>query len=135
MSETSSELVVNEPRQITYSSMATVTVNDRKRVYNALSTSLTIGDFLNEELAVVDIIAGEVELVNKETGEVDIATRTVLVLDDGTAIAATSGVLYSRLMQITAIFGDPTTWEEPLTMIIKQQNIANGRRIYIPVLV
>ena len=129
------EITVNAERKdggLVYSSVRYESFEDKKRTYNALTTDKQIGDFLNEVLEVEDIIAGDVLITNKETGEVDEATRTVLILADGTAVAATSSVLFSRLMQIVSIFGNPNTWPEPLKIKVRQQNLANGRRIYVP---
>ena len=129
------EITVNADRKdggLVYSSVRYESFEDKKRAYNALTTDKQIGDFLNEVLEVEDIIAGDVLITNKETGEVDEATRTVLILADGSAVAATSSVLFSRLMQIVSIFGNPNTWPEPLKIKVRQQNLANGRRIYVP---
>ena len=129
------EITVNAERKdggLVYSSVRYESFEDKKRTYNALTTDKQIGDYLNEVLEVEDIIAGDVIITNKETGEVDEATRTVLILADGSAVAATSGVLFSRLMQIVSIFGNPNTWPEPLKIKVRQQNLANGRRIYVP---
>ena len=129
------EITVNAERKdggLVYSSVRYESFEDKKRTYNALTTDKQIGDYLNEVLDVEDIIAGDVLITNKETGEVDEATRTVLILSDGTAVAATSSVLFSRLMQIVSIFGNPNTWPEPLKIKVRQQNLANGRRIYVP---
>ena len=129
------EITVNAERKdggLVYSSVRYESFEDKKRAYNALTTDKQIGDYLNEVLEVEDIIAGDVLITNKETGEVDEATRTVLILADGSAVAATSSVLFSRLMQIVSIFGNPNTWPEPLKIKVRQQNLANGRRIYVP---
>ena len=129
------EITVNAERKdggLVYSSVRYESFEDKKRTYNALTTDKQIGDYLNEVLEVEDIIAGDVLITNKETGEVDEATRTVLILSDGSAVAATSSVLFSRLMQIVSIFGNPNTWPEPLKIKVRQQNLANGRRIYVP---
>ena len=129
------EITVNAEHKdggLVYSSVRYESFEDKKRVYNALTTDKQIGDYLNEVLDVEDIIAGDVLITNKETGEVDEATRTVLILADGSAVAATSSVLFSRLMQIVSIFGNPNTWPEPLKIKVRQQNLANGRRIYVP---
>ena len=129
------EITVNAERKdggLVYSSVRYESFEDKKRTYNALTTDKQIGDYLNEVLEVEDIIAGDVLITNKETGEVDEATRTVLILADGSAVAATSSVLFSRLMQIVSIFGNPNTWPEPLKIKVRQQNLANGRRIYVP---
>ena len=129
------EITVNAERKdggLVYSSVRYESFEDKKRTYNALTTDKQIGDYLNEVLEVEDIIAGDVLITNKETGEVDEATRIVLILADGSAVAATSSVLFSRLMQIVSIFGNPNTWPEPLKIKVRQQNLANGRRIYVP---
>lgn len=129
------EITVNAERKdggLVYSSVRYESFEDKKRTYNALTTDKQIGDYLNEVLEVEDMIAGDVLITNKETGEVDEATRTVLILADGSAVAATSSVLFSRLMQIVSIFGNPNTWPEPLKIKVRQQNLANGRRIYVP---
>ena len=129
------EITVNADRKdggLVYSSVRSESFEDKKRAYNAHTTDKQVGDYLNEILEVSDIIAGDVLITNKETGEVDEATRTVLILADGTAVAATSSVLFSRLMQIVSIFGNPNTWPEPLKIKVRQQNLANGRRIYVP---
>ena len=133
--EAGTEITVNADRKdggLVYSSVRYESFEDKKRTYNALTTDKQIGDYLNEVLEVEDIIAGDVFITNKETGEVDEATRTVLILADGSAVAATSSVLFSRLMQIVSIFGNPNTWPEPLKIKVRQQNLANGRRIYVP---
>ena len=117
---------------IVYMSVRGDSFEDKKRIYNALTTENRLGDFLNEPLEVVDIVAGRVEMTNEETGEVTTPIRTIIITSDGKAYGAISSVLYQRLMQICGIFGHPSSWETPLLMKIRQVNTRGGYRIYVP---
>lgn len=97
--------------------------NDRDRVtlYNATATPAErIKDHINEEICVAHIYVEPVTLVDEQTGEATDAPRTVLITPEGVGYVAVSRGVFNAVRRIIAIFGEPSTWDAPRTVRVKQ---------------
>lgn len=84
-----------------------------------------VGDYINKTIKVKDVLAELIEVTNDETGETEIAPRVVLIDMNGESYQAVSKGLFNALKKAIAIFGAPT-WDEGLTVLIKQVKVGKG---------
>lgn len=104
-----------------YCSMTATSREEKAVLFNATaSTPEHVSDHINEVLEVKDIFAEVVTLVSDKTGEVVQVPRIVLISPDGVGYAAVSMGVYSAVSKILHIFGDPSAWEAPLRVKVKQ---------------
>ncbi len=97
--------------------------NDRDRVtlYNATATPAErIKDHINEQIQVAHIYVEPVTLVDEQTGEATDAPRTVLITPEGVGYVAVSRGVFNAVRRIISIFGEPSTWDAPRTVRVKQ---------------
>jgi hypothetical protein len=121
-----------------YSSMETATAADKVKLYNAQnSPDYRLKDETNMEIAVVGVIAEIVTLEKKDEsghplvnddGEIIMndAPRVILFDADGKAHQCVSVGIFNSVKKIIGLFGEPQTWEGPLS--VKVKNISKGTR-------
>lgn len=106
-------------------------VNDGSRettikIYNALTDTEQLREYINVPLDIVDVMAHPVELVDEKTGEVVQAIRTILVDADGTAYAAVSEGIRSSISRLVQIAGSLPWNNPPLRMCAVQKPTRNA---------
>ncbi len=106
------------------------TMKGKVAVYQALADSESIADHLEEPFQLKDIIFQGVEVTSQNTGEITPATRTILVAADGRRFSTVSDTIVSDLRTLTAIFGSPDTWDEPLEVSVEERRGNNKNRYY-----
>lgn len=109
-----------------YSSITGDDLDARKRVYTAISAAKSLSDVLGKTINLKDVIVQPVTSENEETGEVDEYLRTTLIDADGTAYAAGSTGVASSLRNLFGVFGEPSTWAEPLAIKIVEKKGRKG---------
>ena len=134
---------VGKDNDTTYISKKVETKVDKISIYNALNNpDENVGDNINMKIELVDVLLEQIEMVNDEddsievvaeTGEIfeeepetTVAVRTVLIDKDGKSYQAVSKGVYNSIKQIINIFGEPSTWEDPLTVEVKQVKVKRG---------
>jgi len=126
--------VVNQPSDLARGGVATTidmsTMQGKVAVYQALADSESIADHLEEPFKLKDIIFQGVEVTSQQTGEITPATRTILVAADGKRFSTVSDTIVSDLRTLTAIFGSPETWDEPLEVSVEERRGNNKNRYY-----
>ncbi len=126
--------VVNQPSDLARGGVATTidmsTMQGKVAVYQALADSESIADHLEEPFKLKDIIFQGVEVTSQQTGEITPATRTILVAADGQRFSTVSDTIVSDLRTLTAIFGSPETWDEPLEVSVEERRGNNKNRYY-----
>lgn len=112
---------------IFYTSLKSETAEEKKKLFNAQNKAdERLADHINKTLAIKDVFVEIVDCVNEDTGEVSQAPRIVLIDDKGVSYACVSVGIFSALKKIFGIFGEPTTWEKPLKINVKQ--ITKGKK-------
>ena len=98
---------------------------ERKNIYNAVSApDYRLRECANIVIPVVAIIVEPVEVKKEVIGpgnqpmgeEIVTCPRTVLIDAEGKSYTATSNGVYNSVSRIVAMFGDPSTWTEPLNV-------------------
>jgi len=95
------------------------------KMYNAISDTLPLREYVNTPLAITDIMAHPVDLLDEKTGEVVPAIRTILIDQDGTAYAAVSEGIRSSITRLVQVAGQ-LPWSPPLHMIAVQKPTRNA---------
>lgn len=116
---------LSEDTQSVFCSVQGGTRADRAKVYNAMNNPAhRVGDFINQKILVKDVLCEVIELVDEDTGELKQCPRVVLIDENGESYQAVSTGIFNAVKKAIAVFGAPT-WDEPLSIVIKQ--IAFGK--------
>lgn len=102
---------------------------ERKVVANAIvSADFKIGDFINQRIRLKDLYIEPIEFTNKETGEVEAGHRIIMFDVDKKSYETCSSGIYNALKRICSVYGMPT-WEEPITVEVKQVQRGADRKM------
>lgn len=109
-----------------YSSFNAESINDKKKLYNALnSPDFKISDCINREIVIKDAVLTPVTIADEKTGEIREAVRSILIDKDGKTYNATSSGIHASLKNIMNIFGG-LHFDEGLTVIVQQITTKRG---------
>lgn len=98
----------------------------KKLIFNAVSNSKPLKDFIGKTLRIKDVIAQNVRLEDMNNkGEFNDSVRVVLIDEKGEAYGTVSSGIMNSLTNMFAIVGEPHEWGEPLPMKV---NSKKGRR-------
>ena len=148
---TNALIPVGKDNDTTYISKKVETKVDKISIYNALNNpDENVADNINMKIELVDVLLEQIEMVNdeddgievvSETGEIveeepetTVAVRTVLIDKDGKSYQAVSKGVYNSIKQIINIFGEPSTWEDALTVEVKQVKVKRGSMLTLNIL-
>lgn len=113
------------------------TKKEKVDFYNAIQNpSYRLADMINKEITFNNIYVEEVLCTREEDGqEVQNICPRIVLIDTTTGISFTCvsfGVL-SSLKRIMDIFGAPETWDEPLTVEVKQITVRENKCLSLTV--
>lgn len=104
--------------------------NTKKEILNAVTNAKPIADFLNLPIGLVNVVAQVVTVTDAVTGDPKDVVRTILIAADGEAYAATSDGIQGSLRDIFGILGEPSTWNEPLPVMVTENKGNGGRKFF-----
>lgn len=114
-------------KALSYCSFDTSSPAGKARLYNAMSNpDERISAHINEEIVVVDVYAEMIDITNEDTGEVTSCPRVILIDPNDTSFVAVSTGIYGDVKRLLQIFGEPSTWEKPIHLKVKQVQIKKG---------
>ena len=87
----------------------------------------TISDNVNKVIQVVNVFAEEIYFTDEFTGEITPCARMVFLDKDNKSYSCCSVGMYSSLQKAFATFGVPSTWLEPLPILIKNKTIGKNK--------
>lgn len=90
---------------------------------------LSADDVLGQPIQVTHVLVHPIDITKEDTGEVIACHRTVLHLDDGTAVAFVSQGILKSLSLVCMLEGEGP-WKPGLGMVIRQVKLKNARRTY-----
>lgn len=106
--------------QTQFCSMKAQTKTEKAAMYNAMNNpDKRLADCINMKINAKDLYIEIVNCTNEETGETNACPRIVIIDDKGVSYQAVSIGIYSALKKAIQVFGAPT-WEEPVTLEVKQ---------------
>lgn len=124
---------INNGTAAFYSSLTGDDFDTKMAVVSALSNAEPLSEHLKEPLKLVNVIIQEVELENEQTKRMESAPRCTLILEDGTALAATSIGIFSSLKQLLGAAGEPSTWERPVECYAVEEKARKGMGKYMTI--
>jgi hypothetical protein len=124
------ELMLNDNKQKIYSSVNANTVEEKKKLYNALeSCDVLLNDIVGTEINIKDFYIEEnTKEITDDNGETKsvVKFRTILFDTEGKTYATGSYGIYNALKKICLVFGFPT-WDEGVKVRVEKKPIGNGR--------
>lgn len=92
-----------------------------------------ISNLINQEIEITDVFCHNVECVSQE-GEVQVCPRIVLFDKSGNAYESVSFGVYNSVKNIFAVFGHPSTWDQPIKVKIVQINKKEKKMLSLQVI-
>ena len=117
-------------RTTSYCSMVAQTTEDKAVLYNAMNApDKRLKDCINLDINIKDVFVEVVNCINKETGIVEKCPRTVIIDDKGVGYQCVSLGVFSALKKLFAVYGEPSVWDKPLKVKVKQINKSADKNI------
>lgn len=126
--ENTSEIAILNPatQEKTFCSIKATTVAEKKKLYNALQQcDYKLNDVKGQNIKVKDIYIREYVQAD-ENGNESTKHTTILFDEAGKSYVTASNFFYYALARIISVFGEPSTWDEPLELQITEQNVKNS---------
>lgn len=111
----------------------TMVAEDRKakaRLFNACSSPKKLSDCINIPIEMIHFFVEIIQCANKESGELVNVPRVVIIDKKGQGYQAVSVGIYNAVKRIVAMFGHPSTWTEPVTVITQNVDLGGGQHTY-----
>ena len=109
-----------------YCSIIPKTKEEKVRLFNALEQcDVRLSDCKNQDIEIKDVFIQKYE--KEENGETKVKFRTILFDKDGKTYVTASYGIYNSLAKIMSAFGEPNTWENPLSVKVIERPIGEGR--------
>ena len=99
-------------RTVSYCSFVPTTQKEKAQLYNATN---------NTSKRVKDLVNTEINLRK--------CPRIVLIDDENTGYVCVSVGIFSALKKLFTIFGEPSTWEEPVRIRFRQVSTSNNKSV------
>ncbi len=116
-------------RKQAYSSWRPQTEEEKVDFYNMInSPQERLKDNINVVLEIQHVYAERVTLVNND-GELSECVRIILLTTDGKGYACVSSGVFNSLQKLFAIFGEPTTWKNPIKVMPKLISKGNNKSV------
>lgn len=108
-----------------YYSIVPSTRKEAVAVYNAVNNpDERLADHINKTIKVKHILIENVEIAKENPDnpfdDKDIVPRTVIIDDKGKSYVAVSFGIFNSTKRIVQMFGEPSSWEEPVEIEVKQ---------------
>ena len=115
-------------RQLCYSSMKSETQDQKVALYKAQnSPDKKLKECVNMTIPLKDVYVEIIDMQDQNTGDMIKLPRIVLVDQDGVSYQAVSLGIFKCLSKIFKLFGEPHTWQTPLTVIPKLVTCKHGQ--------
>lgn len=125
----------NQPMSIiqdtnTYCSIHPETIEDKKKLYNALENcDVVLNDIVGQKIKVKDVYIQEYPRTDKTTGEaISNGHRVILFDEEGKSYVTASNYFFISLCKVLNAFGEPYSWKEPVEIEITKRPTKNGNQ-------
>ena len=116
--------------QASYCSFTAGTTKEKAMLFNGMNNpDAKLSDEVNQVIAVKEIYAEMVDLADEETGEITTVPRVVLFDAEGKSHQAMSIGIFKAVKKLLDVFGEPSQWEEPIKVKIKNQSIKERKML------
>lgn len=117
------ELIKNES-QTYYCSLVPKTEEEARVLFNASTNpDFKIADCINQQISIKNIYVEDIEMRKEgENGEeiIENVPRVVLIDENNRSYQSVSKGVFSAIAKLIKFFGEPSTWEKPLVVTVKQ---------------
>lgn len=113
--------------------MSTIEGNDfesKKQILNAVTNAEDVSDNLNTAINLVHVVTQAVSVTDTVTGDPRDVVRTILIDDNGKSFACVSDGVVGSLRDIFGVIGHPSTWDQPLPVMVVEQKGNQGRKFF-----
>lgn len=110
-----------------YTTLDITSIEGKKALYSATNASQLLRDFMETPLEITNITFAPSE-ISDEDGNPITTLGAFLTDEKGNTYSSTSTGVLKSAMRILAQFGEPSEWDEPLTVVCKETNTSKGRR-------
>lgn len=111
----------------------TMIAEDRKAkatLFNACSNPAKLSDNINLPIRMIHFFVEIIQCANKESGGLVNVPRVVIIDEKGKGYQAVSVGIYNAIKRIVSMYGNPATWDEPLTVICQNVDLGAGQHTY-----
>lgn len=115
---------------VSYCSMQTASMRDKVSLYNAISKPNKIQDVINMQIKLAHIYIDAITITDQNTGEKITAPRIVLIDDKANGYQSVSAGMYDSVKRLIQMFGEPDSWQKPLTVKVIPVALKNGGHTY-----
>lgn len=121
-----------------YCTLDDSTMSGKKQLYKIKNRpDHNIADYINKQIRIRDIYIDVNQRVARDgenAGVIENKPRTILIDENGESyIAGVSIGIYQAVREIIRTFGDPSTWDEPLTVTVVQVRTARGNMLSLDI--
>lgn len=103
-------------------------------IFNAMNgEGEKISSVIGKQLDIYNFYIQNVAITDTLTNEISIIPRCVLITPDGDCYSACSSGLFNSLSRLSACYGLPSEWNNPITVEIKQRETKNGRTFILSI--
>lgn len=121
-----------------YCTLDDSTMSGKKQLYKIKNRpDHNIADYINKQIRIRDIYIDVNQRMARDgenAGVIENKPRTILIDENGESyIAGVSIGIYQAVREIIRTFGDPSTWDEPLTVTVVQVRTARGNMLSLDI--
>lgn len=99
-------------------------------LYNAVSNPEKISAHLNKPIQMIHFYVEIIQCANETTGGIVNVPRVVIIDKTGKGYQAVSVGVYNAIKRIVSMFGNPATWDEPVTVIPQNVDLGGGQHTF-----
>lgn len=114
-----------------YCSVKTESVEDKKKLFNALENcDQLLNNCVGQQIVMKDIYVEQYLDKKDENDEGRIKYRTIIFAEDGTSYVSTSYGIYNVLNKIFGIYGTPDKWDKSgIKVEVAKRPVGNGKEM------
>lgn len=116
----------------------TMTAEDNRSkatLYNACSNPEKLSNHINMPIEMMHFYVEVIQCANEATGELVNVPRVVIIDTHGKGYQAVSIGIYNAIKRIVSMYGNPATWDEPVTIMCQNVDLGGGQHTYNLVIV
>lgn len=102
----------------------------RVTLYNACSSPIKLSTMINKKIKLLHVFVEVISIQSDANGVLVNCPRIVLIDENGQGYQAVSVGIYNSIKRMFAIFGDPSTWDKPHTVEVKNVDLAGGQHTF-----
>lgn len=99
-------------------------------LYNAVSNPEKISAHINKPIEMIHFYVEIIQCANEKTGAIVNVPRVVLIDKTGKGYQAVSVGVYNAVKRIVSMFGNPATWDTPVTVVPQNVDLGGGQHTF-----